>query len=219
MTKYLLLIFSIITSFSGAAQDVDSDLLLIKSRMDSVASFSAQLQLDLDVPFIQMPTKKATISYKKGKEITFSSEDFVMLPKRGLDFSLNEIFKYPFITVNRGTEKVNGKSVKVLTVIPDDPKSSLALATLYLDIKNKRIVASTIITKQDGSFELQMNYKAPKDILPSQVTVSFAMEKLKIPLNFMGSDTKIDRKQLRNSDSKTGKILMVISGYVIKKVR
>ncbi|MBT0608384.1 hypothetical protein KIV10_09340 [Aequorivita echinoideorum] len=202
---------------TAIGQTVDDDLLYIKKRMDSISQFSAQLRLDLDVPFIQMPTKNASVTYKKGEEMAFSSEDFVMLPKRGLDFSLNEIFKYPFITVNRGTEVLNGKKVKVLKIIPDDAKSSLALATLYLDVKNKRILASNIISKKDGSYDLQMKYKTVQDILPSHVEVSFAIEKLKIPLNFMGSDTKIDRKQLRDAEVKTGKILMAISEYKIVK--
>ncbi len=217
MIKYLIII--LISSFSAFAQEVDQDLLFIKSRMDSIASFSAQLKLDLDVPFIKMPTKTAKMMYEKGSDITFSSEDFVMLPKRGLDFSLNEIFKYPFITVQRGTEILNGINVKVLNIIPDDSKSSLALATLYLDIKNKRIIASNIITKKDGSFDLQMKYKTSKDILPQNVVVSFAMEKLKIPFNFMGKDTEIDRKKLKESDSKTGKIIMVINNYKIFKIK
>lgn len=31
----------------------------------------------------------------------------IMLPKQGLDFTLNKIFEYPFITVERGTATRN----------------------------------------------------------------------------------------------------------------
>lgn len=215
MIKYLMLNFMLFIGLSAPAQEIDKDLLIIKERMDSVQHFSAHLQLDLEVSFINMPTKYATMHYIKGKEIEFSSTDFVMLPKRGLDFSLSELFEHPFITVDRGTQQMEGRLIKVLNIIPDDEKSAVALATLYLDPVARRITASKITTKKEGSYDLKMEYKNPEDILPSAVEVAFAIEKLKIPLNFMGSDTEIDRKKMRNTDTKTGKIKMKIDQYSI----
>jgi len=198
------------------AQKVDADLLLIKQRMDSVSQFTANIILDLDVPFIKMPTKTAKVKYAKGRKMEFSSSDFVMLPKRGLDFSLSEIFRHPFITVDRGVEQRNGKSLKVINVIPTDGKSELALVTLYMDVKARRIVESEFNTRKDGTYTLLMQYAAFNNILPNYVEAGFAIEKLKIPLNFMGKDTKIDRKQMRSMETKTGKIKMKITNYVIK---
>ena len=184
--------------------------------MDSVKQFSASLVLDLDVPFIKMPTKTAKITYAIGKKMLFSSKDFVMLPKRGLDFSLSEIFKYPFITVDRGFEKRNGRTLKVINIIPTTNQSDLALATLYMDTKATRIVQSEINTRKEGSYTLLMNYAGLKDILPSYVEATFAIERLKIPLNFMGKGTTIDRKKMRSMETKTGKIKMKIKDYIIR---
>ncbi|WP_457831933.1 hypothetical protein, partial [Staphylococcus aureus] len=76
--------------------------------MDSIQSFSVDLTLDVDIDFINMPTKKAKMKYTKNKPIRFSSDDFVMLPKRGLDFTLNSLLSYSYITVPRGEEIRNG---------------------------------------------------------------------------------------------------------------
>jgi len=211
-----LFIFLLFASQLASAQQVDTDLLRIKKRMDSVKQFSASLILDLDVPFIKMPTKTAKINYAVGKKMIFSSKDFVMLPKRGLDFSLSEIFRYPFITVDRGLEKRNGRSLKVINIIPTTNQSDLALATLYMDTKAVRIVQSEINTRKEGSYTLLMDYAQLKDILPSNVEATFAIEKLKIPLNFMGKGTTIDRKKMRSMETKTGKIKMQIKDYIIK---
>jgi hypothetical protein len=211
-----LFIFLVLATQSAFAQQIDPDLLRIKKRMDSVKQFSASLILDLDVPFIQMPTKTANITYAKGKKMMFTSKDFVMLPKRGLDFSLTEIFKYPFITVDRGIEKRNGRALKVINIIPTTPESDLALATLYMDTKAVRVVLSEINTRKEGSYTLLMNYALLKDILPNYVEATFAIEKLKIPLNFMGKGTTIDRKKMRSMETKTGKIKMQIKNYMIK---
>lgn len=211
-----LFIFLLFTTQLACAQQIDKDLLHIKKRMDSVKQFSASLILDLDVPFIRMPTKTAKIAYSIGKKMEFSSKDFVMLPKRGLDFSLSEIFKYPFITVDRGVEVRDGRSLKMINIIPTTNQSELALATLYMDTKAVRIVQSEINTRKEGSYTLLMNYAQLKDILPSYVEATFAIERLKIPLNFMGKGTTIDRKKMRSMETKTGKIKMQIRNYVIK---
>jgi hypothetical protein len=211
-----LFIFLLFTTHFASAQQIDADLLRIKKRMDSVKQFSANLVLDLDVPFIQMPTKTAKITYAVGKKMMFSSKDFVMLPKRGLDFSLSEIFKYPFITVDRGVEKRNGRVLKVINIIPTTNQSELALATLYMDTKAARIVQSEINTRKEGSYTLMMNYAQLKDILPNYVEATFAIERLKIPLNFMGKGTTIDRKKMRSMETKTGKIKMKIKDYMIR---
>ena len=36
-------------------QEIDNDLLQIKKRMDSIKSYDAQIQLDVDISFINMP--------------------------------------------------------------------------------------------------------------------------------------------------------------------
>lgn len=211
----LLFLFLLLPFCAVFAQKPDADLLRIKQRMDSVQQFTATVVLDLDVPFIKMPTKTAQIKYVKGKKMAYSSNDFVMLPKRGLDFSLSEIFKYPFITVDRGVETRNGKLLKVINVIPTTNESDLALATLYMDTKAGRIAESEINTRKNGSYTLLMQYPKSNTVLPSYVEASFAIERLKIPFNFMGKDTKIDRKKMRSMDTKTGKIKMRFEDYKV----
>jgi len=215
MIKLVCFLSSVLCLSGAFAQEKDADLMKIKNRMDTISEFSADLQLNLEAPFINMPTKHASMHYKKGKDTKFSSDDFVVLPKRGLDFAFSELFEHPFITVSRGIQMKNNKEVKVVNVIPTDDKSDMALATLYLDIKNERIAGSEITTKKNGTYELLMEYEKKESILPSYVEVFFAMEKLKIPLNFMGNDTQIDRKKMRNMDTKTGKVMLQISNYII----
>ncbi|CAM3630289.1 hypothetical protein MUGA111182_00185 [Mucilaginibacter galii] len=214
--RYAFILLFIFTGTLANAQKIDADLLRIKQRMDSVQQFTANVILDLDVPFIKMPTKTAKIKYAKGKKMEFSSSDFVMLPRRGLDFSLNEIFKYPFITVDRGTETRHGKVLKVINVIPTDNRSDLALATLYMDTRAGRIAESEVNTRKNGTYNLLMQYAPGNSVLPTYVEATFAIERLKIPLNFMGKDTKIDRKKMRGMETKTGKIKMRFENYTIK---
>ena len=196
---------------------VDADLLKIKQRMDSIGQFTASLKLDVDISFINMPTKYANMSYVKGKPSKYSSVDFVMIPKRGLDFTLDKIFEYPFITVERDAETRNGKLYKAISIIPTDKRADFSIATLLLDTVNMRVAESEINTKKDGSYVLVIKYENERMVLPNMVEVDFEIEHIKIPLNFMGRDTEIDRKKMRAEGLKTGKIFLQLSNYKIKK--
>ena len=130
MQKYFFSALFVITSFTCFSQQIDKDFLLLKQRMDSVSSFTAKLVLDVDISFINMPTKQATLNYNRGKRMKIDAKDFVLLPKRGLDFSLNSLTEYPYITVDRGKEVKNGRLCKVLNIIPTDPKADFSIATV-----------------------------------------------------------------------------------------
>ena len=212
----LLWFFPWIFGRTVEAQIVDSDLLKIKHRMDSIDQFTANLRMDIDISFIQMPTKYAVMTYKKGQPAKFSSDNFVMIPKQGLDFTLTKIFEYPVITVDRGTETKNGKRYKTINVIPTDKRADYSIATLLIDIENQRVAESEISTKKDGVYTVIMQYENEKMILPSLLEVDFEMDRIKIPLNFMGKDTYIDRKKMQTEDLKTGKIFLQITNYQLK---
>jgi hypothetical protein len=216
MIRYLLLIFVLFGFEILLGQDIDQDLLRIKQRMDSIEEFTANLVLDLDVDFINMPTKRAEIHYVKDKPVKFSSDDFVLIPKRGLDFSMNEIFKYPFITVDRGPVEKDGRMHRLINVIPTDKKADYAIATLMLDTVSQRIIESEINTKKDGSYTLTMHYQNDEQILPSMIVVSFEINRIKIPLNYTGKGAEIDKEKLKSDEPKTGKIILKINDYKIR---
>ncbi|MBX9734185.1 MAG: hypothetical protein K2X37_08985 [Chitinophagaceae bacterium] len=219
MKPFFVQILFFALSYTAASQQTDVDLLRIKSRMDSIKSFTANLKLSIDISFINMPAKKATMRYQKNKPIKFSSEDFVMIPKRGLDFTLNQLLAYDHITVPRGEEWRNGKKYKAINIVPTDPKADFSIALLLIDVANTRIAESEISTKKDGTYTLIFQYDKQADPLPSKVEVSFEVEKIRIPFNFMGKDTDIDRKKMRESGPKTGKIFLTVSNYVIDRIQ
>ena len=216
MRKLLLFLFLMGMLGNIFAQSVDPDLMRLKNRLESIHSFTTQLTLTVDISFINMPVKKAQMVYTRGQKVKFSSNDFVMLPKRGLDFSLNSLLEYDFITVDRGMEMQGGKNCKVINIIPTDKRADFSIATVWMDTRLRRLVASEINTKKDGSYTLQFQYNQDQKVLPDKVTVNFEIEKIRIPINFMGKDTDIDRKKMRAAGSKTGAIYLTMSNYQIK---
>lgn len=212
---FLLVLLASLNFISG--QEIDNDLLLIKQRMDSIKSYEAQIKLDVDISFINMPSKYGKVIYKQGESTKVTSQDFIMLPKRGLDLTLNELFQHPFITVDRGEDKHKDVICKVINLIPTSSKSDFSIATIFMDTKAKRIVKSEISTKMEGVFTTSLDYKNDVDVLPTAIEVQFAVNSIKIPLRFLGKETEVDRKAIKQEGSKSGKIFLTLSEVQIAR--
>jgi len=218
MRFFLSFLIVLMGSSDCFAQEIDQDLLKVRAKMDSIKSFKAKIIMDVDISFINMPTKEANIDYQRGERVKFDTNDFILVPKRGFDFSLDELFKHPFITVDRGVEEHRGQSYKYINIIPTSKKADYSIASLLIDTSNSRIVRSEINTLKDGAYTVYMNYIHNSDSLPESVSVEFEVEEVKIPLNYMGSDTDIDRKLMRADGKKKGKIILQFQNYQIEYI-
>lgn|SRR5690606_24959433 len=204
-------------STSAIAQTAALDLSRIENRLDSIESFSAKLSLKLDITFITMPEKTANVYFEKGKPLELESSDFVMLPKKGLDVTMSELFKYPYIVVDRGYIKRNGRDYREVSVIPQDRKADFAIATLLLDIKRDRIMQSEISTKNHGTYKIDMSYDSTDSPLPSFITIAFEIQDVKLPIQYLSKNTDmaIDKKSARKEGIHDGLIYLTLTDYQI----
>ena len=85
-----------------------------------------------------------------------------------------------------------------------------------MDIENIRVKSSEISTKNNGTFKLEFSYINKNEILPTMVEVYFEMERIKIPLSFMGKGVEVNKTKLKSEEEKTGKIFLEFSNYQIK---
>ena len=216
MMRAYFICWLVTISLALSAQGVDEDLLRIKQRLDSVVYFQANLQLETDISFVHMPVKRALMKFEKGKPVQFISTDFVLLPKRGLDFSLQSLFEYRVVTLVRNSSLRTGYTIKEINVIPADKRADFTIATLWINTSLRRVESAEISTSKDGTYVLQMHYHQAPDIFPDRVEVSFEIERIRIPLNFMGKGTQIDKEKLKSEGAKTGKIFMMLSNYQIR---
>lgn len=211
------LILAICCCSLSVGQSADSLVSRLQQRLDTIVRYEAKVRISEDISFIDMPTKEAMVYFFKDEPLLIESKDFVLLPKRGLDFSLSELFRYPFITVDRGSEPKEGNSLRVVHLIPEDKKADFSIATLFIDAENLQVRELEINTRKEGTFYVELDYRSVTDLLPSKAVISFTVEKLRIPLNFMGKDSTIDRKSLRSDEPKEGRILLEISQYTINR--
>ena len=199
------------------AQQVDPALSHIKERLDSIAGFEVSMQMEVDIRYVNMPEKSAELTYSRGSSVHIESDDFVLIPKRGLDFGLTELYEYPFMTLNLGQVALQGNSCELIKVIPTTDASDYSIATLWLDPMARRILKSQISTKKNGVFDITYQYAAPADILPSQIRVDFLVSDIRIPLRFLGREAQVDKEQLKSEPGQKGAITLRFSNYRITR--
>jgi hypothetical protein len=201
------------------AQEMDPSLFRIKERMDSIAGFQARVRMEVDISFVNMPVKYAEVSYQKGQPINISSEDFVMIPKRGLDLTLSELYKYPFMTLNLGKVPYSGRECEMIKVIPTTENSDYSIATLWVDTAALRILKSQISTKKNGVFDIVYRYVGSQQELPSEIRVEFEVTGVKIPLRFLGKDTQVDRQGMKKNPREMGAITLQLEEVQVDHIR
>ena len=211
----IALVFFILIFARGASaqEDAAPDLVRIKGRLDSISGFTADLVLEVDVNLINMPRKTGVLTYRKGSPAEIQTDDFMLVPKKGLDFSLDQLLEYPYITVDRGASLQNGDSLRVINIIPTTDKADFSIAELTLNLSKNRLLRSTISTKRDGSYDVFLEYEKASDVLPAQIRIQFAVERIRIPLSFLGQDVEVDRKLKRSEEVKKGTITLYIENY------
>lgn len=219
MRKYVWLTGLMIMATALHAQQVDPVLTQIKQRLDSIGRFEVTVQMAVDIRHVNMPEKSAELTYEKGNSVHIESEDFVLIPKRGLDFGLLELYKYPFMTLNLGKVDFQGRPCELIKVIPTTDASDYSIATLWLDPRASRILKSQISTKKNGVFDITYQYAAPGDILPSRIRVDFLVNDIRIPLRFVGREAQVDKEQLKADPGQKGAITLRFSNYRVTRVR
>ncbi len=208
----------VVISFSRAyAQYEDANQILktVLAKQDRINDYQVNIEIELDVDFINMPVKHAVMYYKHPQKIKFKSDEFIMLPKKGLNFSLRKILKKGFTSIFSGYEYIDQRRHYTIKVIPTKKHSDIVLSTIWLDTELFVISKVENNTRSDGSYTIDFTYGAQSDVLPSQMKITFEVGHFNIPLKFIGKPIEIDEKKLKNGEKKTGVVYLRFSDYKI----
>ena len=70
MTVQFLILFFLVGFWNIQAQAIDPDIITIQKRTDTIIKFSAEVKIDVDISFINIPEKSARIEYTKNRNRT-----------------------------------------------------------------------------------------------------------------------------------------------------
>jgi len=214
---YLLILAHFQNNISAQEINPDSLLLRVKHKLELIKDYKADVEIHLDVDFIKMPDKHAKMYFKHPDKVRFTSDEFIMLPKRGIGISTRKILKGDYLAVYSGQEEIDGKTHAVVKIIPEGNKSDIVLSTLWIDIDNALISKMENTTRNSGSYLIILRYTDPGVELPTEITISFRVKSLKIPLKFIGKNSTVDKDELKKDGPKEGTVTVKLKYFDINK--
>lgn len=217
--RIIILIPFILLELIAKSQEPDPYEIIdsLKSKVNAIADYQVDIEIEVDVDFIKMPIKHATMYYKQPDKIKFKSDEFIMLPKKGFDNQFQKILNEPYNAIFTGIEAINEQKQYVIKVIPMGKKPDIILATWWIDPQTYLITKTESNTRNEGTFTIDFVYDEPSIDLPTQMTVRFEIEKLSIPLKFIGKTAGMEIDKTKMDGKQEGRVYIRFSNYIVNQ--
>jgi outer membrane lipoprotein-sorting protein len=215
LTGVLLLV-----CFGAQSQTSAMDLVLkVKAKMDKVNDYVATGKMKTDVIFIKAPVSNIKAYYKKPNRFQVKRDGGIsLLPKGGVSINISSLLlTEEFTAIDAGIGTVDKLPVRIIKLLPLNENSDVVLTTMYIDEKALLIRKASTTTKDNGTYDMQMNFSKYADWgLPDKVVFSFNTKDYKLP---KGVTLEYDdgSKKPELPKNKKGKVEITYSNYVINK--
>jgi len=220
MKKIILFAFFYCCSNVVIAQ-VDPLIEKVSKKLALVNDYVAEGVMKTDVSFIKASLGKVKVYFKKPNLLKVKKEGGIsLLPKGGVSLTINTLLNTKkYSTIPGGTQVVNGKTLTVLKLIPNDDNLDWVISTLWIDPVEALVYKTATTTKENGSYEIAMQYGAYAQYgLASKIVFSFNTKDYKLPngitLEFGDEDPAAKKKLLKN---KKGTVEITYNNYIINK--
>lgn len=222
MKKQLIMLIAVFGLFTLASAQGAKDLLQkVKTKYDKVNDYTATGKLKTNVIFIKAPVATIKVYYKKPDKLKIRNESGIsFIPKGSANVNMNNVLGLSdFEAVEAGSEKVGDISCKVIKIFPLSDAENITRATLYIDEARLLMIKSVISTRENGTYELVMNYKKYADWgLPDKVELSFNTRDYKLPKGVtIDYDNGTGKDPARDTKNQKGKVEITYSSYEINK--
>lgn len=208
----VLLLFASTAAFSQEAEKITSALL---EKTEKVEGYRAKVKIKIDIDFLKMKDRTATVIYRKPDKFEIESDGFALLPKSGSDMEYMQILREKHTTLFVRKDNFNGKEVSIIKVIPQTADAEIVLAEMWIEPNENRLYKIEAYTKNSGSYNITFEYADHPYDLPDKFIIMFNIEKSNIP-NFMkGNLETLDKSDNTEIKSTEGKVILDYYDYEI----
>jgi hypothetical protein len=216
----LLLFCLLIYSNSLLAQSGMDLVKAVKQKLDKVKDYQAKGRLSVDVPFIKAAPSDVTVYYKQPDRFKILKPDGIsILPKGRMSINIGSLLAAKnFTAVDAGKAVVRGFTTNVIKLLPLDEGSDIVLSTLYIDPKALLVRKASVTTRENGSYEMDMDFGSYASWgLPDKVVFSFSTKEYKIPKGLTLEYEKGGKQPPPSAGNTRGRIEIQYTSYVINK--
>lgn len=214
LTSYLLLYTS-----SATAQPAEELLKKVKAKMDKVNDYIATGKMKTDVVFIKAPIANIKSYFKKPNRFAIKRDGGVsLLPKGGVSVNVSSLLlTEDYTAIDAGQTTIAGVPLRIIKLLPLSETSDVVLTTMYIDEKNLLIRKASTTTKDNGTYDMEMQFGKYADWgLPDKVIFSFNTKDYKLPKGItLEYDDGTKKPELPKN--KKGRVEISYSSYIINK--
>lgn len=222
MKKVFAFLPLLIAAFQLSAQDAMTLAQQVKAKLAKVNDYQANGTMKTDVSFMKVPESGVVIYYRKPDQFRIRKQDGITItPKGGMSVNLNGLFiGNNFTAVAAGNTTFRNTAVTIIKLLPLDEQTDVVVSTLYIDPKQLLIRKATTTTRQNGTYEMELDYGKFADWgLPDKVVFIFDTKEYKLPKGLAfdyesGSSKPAAKSVPQNSQ---GRIELNYSSYLINK--
>ena len=218
VTIFLASSFLLLTSFCYAQTAVEL-VKKVKAKMDKVNDYIATGKMKTDVVFIKAPVANIKSYYKKPNRFKIKRDGGIsLLPKGGVSVNVSSLLlSDDYTAIDAGQTTINNIVLKIIKLLPLKENSDVVLTTMYIDEKNLLIRKASTTTKDNGTFDMEMQFGKYADWgLPDKVIFSFNTKDYKLPKGItLEYDDGTKKPELPKN--KKGKVEISYSSYIINK--
>ncbi|MBK8088391.1 MAG: hypothetical protein IPK31_10825 [Chitinophagaceae bacterium] len=187
--------------------------------MDRVNDYVAAGKMKTDVVFIKAPVANIKSYYKKPNRFKIKRDGGIsLLPKGGVSVNVSSLLLTDdYTAIDAGQTTLNKIPVRIIKLLPLNDNSDVVLTTMYIDEANLLIRKSSTTTKDNGTFDMEMQFgKYAEWGLPDKVIFSFNTKDYKLPKGITLEYDDGSKKQ-ELPKNKKGKVEISYSSYIINK--
>ena len=217
MKKFILFVwFTSLFSDVGISQSeyADSIMQAALKRMEKIPTYVCDISVLLDVEWINIKERTGKVYFYPPDSINYEIKGFAFLPKTGYNSQVSAITENKYTPLHLGKELVSDVSCDIIKIIPSDIESEVVLGQFWID-KNLNIRKMTIITKEEGSYSILLEYGTEKYAVPKKVTVTFDIKSQELPASMTGDVERQEEDRPKGEKTK-GSIVIYYSNYVFK---
>ena len=106
-----------------------------------------------------------------------------VLPKKNINLTLSNLIPTGSVTVlDAGTAVKNGKTLRILKVVPEDDQSNIILAKIWVDEANLLAMRTETTTRNDGTVVMDLEFGHYNNYaLPDKITLYMDVKNYKMP--------------------------------------
>jgi outer membrane lipoprotein-sorting protein len=221
----IALLMSVVCSVRALAGDPQQLYYALRDKVLAVKDYTADVKMKIDIDYMKIPQLDGKLYFKSPDKMKMVRKDGIsILPKKNINLALGSLIPPGNVTViDVGTAVMNGKTLRVLKVIPEADNTGIILTKVWIDEANVMAWRTETTTRDEGTVVMELTYgKYAKYSLPDKISIIMDVKEYKLPAGVTMDYREVPQDKPKPKDDekaqkKKGSINIAYSNYVVNK--